>query len=385
MVEELNLALATVKEGVGIVRNGTDAAGHGIQAVAAAVTELHASSQEVGFRADNASKLTHDAVSKADEAEQKITHLAEAAARVAEIVKLIASISKQTNLLALNATIEAARAGENGRGFAVVANEVKQLSGRTELATRDIAKQISEIELATKSAVSAVKAVRETISCIDEIATAVATSSVDQIDALQELGVSATGAAVGAEKLGQSVNLFTEAVTDADRVAESVSGHARQVGTLFDRMTKRLVVTVRSFSEIDHHGHIRSPAKIPATLVFKDQTATAEIVGGNADVTFRADATTFGQGVPAQKNPSRLRRKNPGRVRKGPQGRRNKSHRSFRRQLRPYARHRPSAISNEKSRFSRANTPVAYRTGPRSRSEHHLFCDGGRQWVPAGS
>jgi methyl-accepting chemotaxis protein len=278
MVEELNLVLATVKEGVGIVRNGSDTAGHGIQAVAAAVTELHASSQEVGLRADNASKLTHDAVRKADEAEQKITHLAEAAARVAEIVKLIASISKQTNLLALNATIEAARAGENGRGFAVVANEVKQLSGRTELATRDIAKQISEIELATKSAVSAVKAVRETISCIDEIATAVATSSVDQIDALQELGVSATGAAVGADNLGQSVNLFTEAVTDADRVAESVSGHARQVGTLFDRMTKRLVVTVRSFSEIDHQGHIRSPAKIPATLVFKDQTAIAEIV-----------------------------------------------------------------------------------------------------------
>lgn len=278
MVDELNLALATVKEGVGIVKQGTEAAGGGIQAVAAAVTELHASSQEVGCRADSASRLAHDAVTKADEAERKIASLADATARVAEIVKLIASISKQTNLLALNATIEASRAGENGRGFAVVASEVKQLSRRTEQATRDISSQINEIEVATKSAVSAVKEVRDTIRGIDEIATAVATSSGDQIDALRELGVSAMGAAAGANDLGESVKLFTEAVTDADRVADNVSSHARQVGTLFERLTKRLLVTVRSLSAADPKRHLRSPAKVPVNLLLNDAAATGEIV-----------------------------------------------------------------------------------------------------------
>ena len=53
----------------------------------------------------------------------------------------IETIAQQTRLLALNATIEAARAGDAGRGFAVVAGEVKNLSGETEAAT----KQISEV------------------------------------------------------------------------------------------------------------------------------------------------------------------------------------------------------------------------------------------------
>jgi hypothetical protein len=44
--------------------------------------------------------------------------LAEATARIGDVVHLISDIAGQTNLLALNAMIEAARAGEPGRGFA---------------------------------------------------------------------------------------------------------------------------------------------------------------------------------------------------------------------------------------------------------------------------
>ncbi len=278
IVEDLAKVLAGLRGGVTLVKEGTATASNSIAAVATAVEELHSSSQEVGRQASDANTLVHEAVGKADEAERRFERLATSAARVTEIVGLIAGISNQTSLLALNAAIEAARAGENGRGFAVVANEVKTLSQRTSAATRDIAQQIAEIEAATKAAVGAMKEVRDIIGGISGIAAAVAQSSSQQVEAVQLIGHSANSAANGAASLDGSVDVFTGAMTEADTVGEKVTSQSRQVSTLFERLSTRLMVTLKEFADFDRRRFPRSPAKVPVELRLDGRSVAADVV-----------------------------------------------------------------------------------------------------------
>ncbi|MCG8507607.1 MAG: methyl-accepting chemotaxis protein, partial [Rhodospirillales bacterium] len=86
-----------------------------VETVATAAEELSSSIAEISRQVAQASQVASTAVKEANETNQRIQGLADAAQKIGEVVALITDIADQTNLLALNATIEAARAGDAGK------------------------------------------------------------------------------------------------------------------------------------------------------------------------------------------------------------------------------------------------------------------------------
>ncbi|MCB1174723.1 MAG: hypothetical protein KDK39_14230 [Leptospiraceae bacterium] len=92
-----------------------------------------------------------------NETSASVAELEQHVAAIDQVISTINDIADKTALLALNASIEAARAGEHGRGFAVVANEISHLTAMTTDSTRQITRQIQNIQRTTGMAVNRFK------------------------------------------------------------------------------------------------------------------------------------------------------------------------------------------------------------------------------------
>ena len=155
---------------------------------------------------------------QAQQTDEQIASLSQAASKIGDVVQLIADIASQTNLLALNATIEAARAGEAGKGFAVVASEVKTLANQTARATEEISSKVVEMQAATAHSVDAVKAIGKTISQIAQIATGIAAAVDEQNAATGEIARNVQQAAQGTAEVTGGI---TEVANGAGKVGQA--------------------------------------------------------------------------------------------------------------------------------------------------------------------
>ena len=147
--------------------------------LAAAITEMSCTSQDVQRNANDNNQLALQSVSVARSGNDQVDFVVDAITRLAGDIRdgaavvhkladetssigsaldVIRSIAEQTNLLALNAAIEAARAGEQGRGFAVVADEVRSLAQRVQDSTDQIKRMLDQLQHSSVEAVSVMNA-----------------------------------------------------------------------------------------------------------------------------------------------------------------------------------------------------------------------------------
>jgi methyl-accepting chemotaxis protein len=246
-------ALGTMAEATrdisGRVLAASTQAAENVQSVSIATEQLIASVDEISRQVQESRRIAREAVTQAEQTDNRITELTRAAGRIGDVVKLITEIADQTNLLALNATIEAARAGTAGKGFAVVAQEVKALAAQTSKATSEIGMQIAGVQAATQDSVGSIKEIGGTITRIAEIASAI-TAAVDlQTQTTREIAnnvQAATGSSAHvAANLGE-VNQSASGITSASaQILASAKSLSREGNRLTTEM-ESLLAAVRA-------------------------------------------------------------------------------------------------------------------------------------------
>ena len=201
-----------------------------VQTMAAATEEMAASANEISHQVSRSAQITARAVESARHTDHQVQSLSEAAQRIEDVVAIINGIAGQTNLLALNATIEAARAGDAGKGFAVVASEVKALAGQTGKATEEIGAQIQAIQLATKEAVDAIKAISATINEVNDISTAIAAAMEEQGATTGQMTRNTQEAARGTQDVSSTISGVSEGANATGAAASQVLAAAGDLG-----------------------------------------------------------------------------------------------------------------------------------------------------------
>ncbi len=228
-VASISSASEEISVNVGTISGAAGETSTNVGSVVDSIQIATRSFKAVSDDACEGAQISAKAAGLAVTATQTMTALDRSAGEISKVTEMIKLIAMQTNLLALNATIEATSAGDAGKGFAVVANEIKQLANQSGKAAEDIARMIEGIQGNTRSAVSVIEEVAETISAIntasDRIFRAIDTQTKIATDSADKLH--AAGQGVG--HIAQSINEVSKGTNDMSRNASEAAKAATDV------------------------------------------------------------------------------------------------------------------------------------------------------------
>jgi methyl-accepting chemotaxis protein len=217
--------------------------------------QMAETAMSTGKIAENSAKTINETLAgmqavgqNVSEAARQVQILAQRSQAISEITVSIADLADQTNLLALNAAIEAARAGEHGRGFAVVADEVRKLAERSSLATKDIAKIISEVQQQMGTTISTMEMGVTNVQNLS-------TYSSEAANALERILTAQENTIHQAQTVAQGAERTMIALGSAASVSEENSASAEEVAAATEQMAAQVEETIAATHHIDELGN----------------------------------------------------------------------------------------------------------------------------------
>jgi methyl-accepting chemotaxis protein len=193
-----------------------------VQGISTSIEGMSQSIKAIADKIVKSSALINETVNQAQHADKTTKALSTATEEINSILELIQNIAAQINLLALNATIESARAGEAGKGFAVVASEVKGLAGQTSKAIDEIAKQITNVQSASKEVIEVLANIQNAVNNVNVYSSGITSTVEEQSNSTKLISDNMYNAAVGVQDITTNIKHITEEASKADSYANQV-------------------------------------------------------------------------------------------------------------------------------------------------------------------